>query len=165
MAAIKHLPQKISTCLWFNDNAEQAVNFYTSVFKNSSIGSFTYYGENAPMPEGTILTIPFQLEGQEFLALNGGPAFTFNEAISFIVNCDTQNEIDEYWEKLLEGGKAQMCGWLKDQYGLSWQIVPTLLGEMLQSKDSKKVNSVFQCVMQMVKPDIEKLKNAFITPS
>ena len=157
----KIITQKISSCLWFNDNAKEAVNFYTSVFKNSKIGSITHYGKNTPMPEGTVLTIGFQLEGVDFLALNGGPSFSFSEAISFVVSCDNQAEIDYYWMKLSDGGQIQQCGWLKDKFGVSWQIVPVQLGEMLQSKDSEKSNNVLQAIMQMVKIDIEKLEAAF----
>lgn len=153
--------QKISTCLWFNNNAEEAVKFYSSVFKNSEVGKATRYGKGAPMPEGTILTIPFNLEGQDFLALNGGAAFTFSEAVSFIINCETQQEIDYFWEKLSEGGQIQQCGWLKDQFGVSWQVTPSKLGEMLQSGDSAKSARVFEAVMKMVKLDMEEIEEAY----
>ena len=151
---------KFTTCLWFNDNAEEAVKFYLSVFKNSKVLITTRYGKKAPMPEGSVLTIKFQMEGQDFLALNGGPTFTFSEAISFIVNCETQQEIDEFWAKLSDGGTVQQCGWLKDQFGVSWQIVPAELNELLQGSDTERSNRVMQALMQMVKLDIEKLKIA-----
>lgn len=154
--------QKITPCLWFNDNVEEAVNFYISIFKNSKIETITHYGKDMPLPEGTVLTIAFKLDGQEFLALNGGPDFAFTEAISFIVNCDTQQEIDSFWAKLSDGGELQQCGWLKDKFGLSWQIVPVQLGEMLKSKDPEKSNRVMHAIMQMVKLDVEKLEEAFI---
>lgn len=153
--------KKITPCLWFNDNAQEAVSFYTSIFKNSKIGKATHYGKNAPLPEGTILTIPFQLDGEDFLALNGGPIFTFSEAVSFIINCENQSEIDSFWEKLSDGGQIQQCGWLKDKFGLSWQIVPAVLAEMMQSNDSEKSNRVMQAIMQMVKIDIEMLETAY----
>jgi predicted 3-demethylubiquinone-9 3-methyltransferase (glyoxalase superfamily) len=130
--------QKITPFLWFDDKAEEAMKFYTSIFKNSKIGRFTRYGEGGPGPKGTVMTATFQLDGQEFIALNGGPRFTFTEAISFVVNCETQEEVDEFWEKLSEGGATQRCGWLQDKYGLSWQIVPTVLGKLLQDKDAEK---------------------------
>jgi len=118
---------KITLCLWFNHQAEEAACFYTSVFKHSNIGEITHYGEGSPRPQGSMLIVSFQLDGQEFLALNGGPQFTFTEAVSFIVNCETQDELDRMWEQLSEGGEAGQCGWLKDKYGMSWQIVPTVL--------------------------------------
>lgn len=157
----KIISQKINPCLWFNENAEDAVNFYTSIFKNSKIEGITHYGKNNPMPEGTVLTVSFQLDGVPFLALNGGPTFHFTEAISFVVNCDNQAEIDYFWTKLSQGGQLQECGWLKDKFGLSWQIVPVKLGEMLQSKDAEKSSRVIQAIQQMVKIDIEKLEAAF----
>jgi predicted 3-demethylubiquinone-9 3-methyltransferase (glyoxalase superfamily) len=159
--------QKITPCLWFNDNAEEAVKFYTSIFKNSKIKSITYYGEAGAKasgrPKGSVLTIAFQLDGQEFLALNGGPHFTFSPAISFIANCKTQKEIDALWEKLSAGGdeKAQQCGWLKDKYGVSWQIVPADVGKMLQSNDAEKSERVMKALLQMSKIDIKSLKQAY----
>lgn len=159
--------QKITPCLWFDSNAEEAAKFYTSVFKNSKIGNISRYGEAGHeihgKPAGTVLTIEFELNGQMFTALNGGPAFKFNEAISFQVHCKSQNEVDYYWEKLSEGGdeKAQQCGWLKDKYGVSWQIVPTVLGKMLQDKDAKKSESVMKALLQMKKLDIKTLKQAY----
>ncbi len=151
--------QKITPCLWFDDQAEEAVNFYVSVFPNSKIETITRYGpaaaEAAGRPEGTVLTILFQLRGQKFLALNGGPVFTFSPAISFMVDCRTQAEVDELWEKLSEGGDVQQCGWLQDRYGMSWQIVPTVLGEMLQDKDAEKAERVMKAMLQMKKIDIK----------
>ena len=159
--------QKITPCLWFDDQAEEAVKFYMSIFKDSMIESVTHYGdagsEAAGRPKGTVMTVVFKLEGQEFLALNGGPVFKFSEAISLIVNCKTQEEIDRLWEKLSEGGdkKAQQCGWLKDKYGLSWQIVPAVLEEMLQDKDPKKSERVMKAMLQMKKIDLKALKQAY----
>jgi len=159
--------QKITPCLWFDSNAEEAVKFYTSIFKNSKIGNITRYGEAGyeihGKPAGTVLTIEFELGGQVFTALNGGPMFKFNEAISFQVNCESQEEVDYYWEKLSEGGdeRAQECGWLKDKYGVSWQIVPTVLVEMLLDKDPKKSERVMNALFQMKKLDIAKLKQAY----
>jgi len=156
--------QKITPFLWFNDNAEEAVKFYTSIFKNSKIGKIARYGEEgekiAGRPKGSVMTVEFQLEGQQFIALNGGPIFKFTEAISFVVNCETQEEVDYYWEKLSQGGKEVQCGWLKDKYGLSWQIVPTVLGELLSGKDAAKAQRVMQAMLKMVKLDIKKLKQA-----
>lgn len=158
---------KITPCLWFDNQAEEAAKFYASIFKKSKIGNITRYGkagfEIHGRPAGTVLTVEFQLEGQEFVALNGGPVFKFNEAISFQVHCKTQEEIDYYWEKLSEGGdgKAQQCGWLKDKFGLSWQIVPAVLGEMLQDKDARKSEKVMQALLQMKKIEIKTLKQAY----
>jgi predicted 3-demethylubiquinone-9 3-methyltransferase (glyoxalase superfamily) len=135
--------QKITPFLWFDDKAEEAANFYVSIFKNSSIGSITRYGEAGPGPKGTVMIITFQLDGQEFIALNGGPHFTFTEAISLVVNCETQQEVDELWEKLSEGGAKNQCGWLKDKYGVSWQIVPTVLGRLMQDKDAEKTKQAY----------------------
>jgi predicted 3-demethylubiquinone-9 3-methyltransferase (glyoxalase superfamily) len=157
--------QKITPFLWFDDKAEKAVNFYVSLFKNSKIGTITRYGkegaEISGRPEGTAMTVAFQLDGQEFMALNGGPLFKFTEAISFLVNCETQQEVDDLWEKLSEGGKKSRCGWLKDRYGLSWQIVPTALGKLLQDKDPAKAKRVMQAMLQMDKIDINRLKQAY----
>jgi len=161
MGTITQNTQKINPCLWFDVNAEEAVNFYISIFKNSKIDILTRYGKNAPLPEGTVLTIAFQLDGQHFLALNGGPVYTFSEAISFIVNCDTQEELDYFWSKLSEGGREVQCGWLKDKFGLSWQIVPTRLAELMKSGDNEKSGRVMQALMQMVKIDIAGLQAAF----
>jgi len=147
--------------LWFDDNAEEAVNFYVSIFKDSKIVSVARYGEAGPGPEGTVMTIAFELNGQEFIALNGGPLFKFNEAISFVVNCETQEEIDGLWEKLSEDGKKVECGWLKDKYGLSWQIVPTVLGRMLSDADPEKSKRVMQAMLEMDKLDIKVLRQAY----
>lgn len=159
--------QKITPCLWFDSNAEEAANFYISIFKNSKIGKISRYGKEGyeihGKPEGTVLTVEFELNGQTFTALNGGPVFRFNEAISFQVQCKSQNEVDYYWQKLSKGGdeKAQQCGWLKDKYGVSWQIVPTVLGEMLQDKDPKKSGKVMNALLQMKKIDIRTLEKAY----
>jgi predicted 3-demethylubiquinone-9 3-methyltransferase (glyoxalase superfamily) len=157
--------QKITPFLWFDDKAEEAVNFYVSIFKNSEITGITRYGEAgsevAGRPKGTIMTIAFQIEGQEFVALNGGPVFTFSPAISFVVNCETQEEVDQLWEKLSEGGEIEQCGWLRDKYGVSWQIVPTILGEMLQDKDTEKSEKVMKAMLQMKKIDIKGLEQAY----
>ena len=153
--------QKITPFLWFDDKAEEAMNFYVSIFKNSKVVSITRYGEGGPGPMGTVMTVKFQLEGQDFFALNGGPLFAFTEAISFFVNCETQQEVDELWEKLCAGGKPDRCGWLKDKYGLSWQIIPIVLTEMLQDKNPAKAKSVMKAMLQMDKIDIKKLKQAY----
>jgi predicted 3-demethylubiquinone-9 3-methyltransferase (glyoxalase superfamily) len=153
--------QKITPFLWFDDQAEDAMNFYVSIFKNSKVLSVPRYGDAGPGPKGTVMTARFQLEGQEFIALNGGPQFQFTEAISFLVNCDRQEEVDYFWEKLSEGGERSRCGWLKDKFGLSWQIVPTVLGEMLQDKNAEKSQSVMKAMLQMDKIDIQGLKRAY----
>jgi predicted 3-demethylubiquinone-9 3-methyltransferase (glyoxalase superfamily) len=152
--------QKINPFLWFNHHAEEAMNFYISVFKNSKVLSVSRFGEAGPGPKGTVMVASFELEGQTFMALNGGPQFTFTEAISFLVNCETQEEVDYFWQKLSEGGQPSRCGWLKDKFGLSWQIVPTILGELMADKDAEKSKRVMQAMMQMDKLDIEKLKQA-----
>src|SRR5256712_10692868 len=153
--------QKITPVLWFDGKAEEAMNFYTSIFKNSKVVGIMRYGEAGPGPKGTVMSVTFQLDGQEFTALNGGPMFTFSPAISFFVNCETQEEVDELWEKLSEGGEKQRCGWLKDKYGVSWQIVPAVLGEMLQDKDPEKSKRVMNAMLQMNKIDIKSLKQAY----
>ncbi|TLY23987.1 MAG: VOC family protein [Nitrospirae bacterium] len=157
--------QKITPFLWFDDKAEEAVKFYVSLFKNSKIGTITRYGEAGAAasgrPKGTVMTVAFQLEGQAFTALNGGPHFKFTEAISLVVNCKTQEEVDELWEKLSGGGEKGQCGWLKDKYGLSWQIVPTVLGKMLNDKDAEKSNRVLHAIIQMRKLDIKRLQQAY----
>ena len=152
--------QKITTFLTYNDQAEEAVKLYVSTFKNAEILNISRYGEGAPLPAGTVITASFVLEGQEFIALNGGPSFSFAEGISLFVNCETQEEVDELWEKLSEGGEKQRCGWLKDKYGVSWQIVPPILGELLQGKDAEKAKRVMSAMLKMQKLDIEGLKNA-----
>ena len=152
--------QKITPFLWFDGKAEEAMNFYVSIFKNSKVGTVSRYGEAGPGAKGTVMSATFQLDGQEFFALNGGPQFTFTPAISFFVNCETQKEIDELWEKLSEGGEKQRCGWLKDKYGLSWQIVPSGLGKLLHDKDAAKAKRVMQAMMQMEKLDINVLQQA-----
>ena len=157
--------QTITPCLWFDNQAEEAAKFYVSIFKNSKIGSGARYGEEGAKisgrPKGTVMTVTFKLDGQEFMALNGGPIFKFTEAISFMVNCKTQEEVDRLWGKLSEGGEEGPCGWLKDKFGLSWQIVPTVLGEMLQDKDPKKSERVMKALLQMKKLDIKTLKQAY----
>ena len=152
---------KITPFLWFDSNAEEAAQFYTSIYKNSKILQTSRYGEDGPGPKGTVMTIRFELNGQEFIALNGGPHFKFNEAVSFVVNCETQQEVDEYWKKLTAGGKEVQCGWLTDKYGLSWQITPTILGQLIADKDPEKARRVMQAMMKMVKIDIEALKKAY----
>jgi predicted 3-demethylubiquinone-9 3-methyltransferase (glyoxalase superfamily) len=153
--------QKITPFLWFEGKAEEAMRFYVSIFKNSKVGAITRYGDAGPGPKGTVMVVTFQLDGQEFIALNGGPQFTFSPAISFVVNCETQEEVDAFWEKLSEGGEKLQCGWLRDKYGLSWQIVPTVLGEMMQDKDAEKSQRVMKAMLQMNKLDIERLKQAY----
>jgi predicted 3-demethylubiquinone-9 3-methyltransferase (glyoxalase superfamily) len=153
--------QKITPFLWFDSQAEEAANFYISIFKNSKIGAISRYGEAGPGPKGSVMVVTFQLAGEEFMALNGGPLFKFTEAISLSVNCETQEEVDELWEKLSEGGEKGRCGWLKDKYGLSWQINPAVLGEMLADKDAEKSDRVMQAMLQMDKIDIGKLKQAY----
>ena len=153
--------QKIIPFLWFNNNAEEAVNFYASVFKDSRILNIARYGDAGPGPKGQVMTASFQLNGQEFIALNGGPHFKFTEAISFVVNCQTQEEVDEYWDKLSDGGEKSRCGWLKDKFGLSWQVVPTILSKLLGDKDAEKSKRVMSAMMQMDKLDIAKLEQAY----
>lgn len=152
--------QKITPFLWFDKNAEEAVNFYVSIFKNSRIESITRYGDAGPRPKGMVMTMAFQLEGQAFVALNGGPEYTFTPAISFVVNCETQQEVDELWEKLTTGGEEVACGWLKDRYGVSWQIVPIALFEMLQDSDPENARKVTEAMFQMKKIDIKTLQEA-----
>jgi predicted 3-demethylubiquinone-9 3-methyltransferase (glyoxalase superfamily) len=153
--------QKITPFLWFDGQAEEAMNFYVSIFKNSRVGRVTRHGEGGPGPKGTVMSAIFQLEGQEFMALNGGPQFMFTPAISFFVNCETQQEGDELWEKLSAGGKKERCGWLKDRYGLSWQIIPSALGKMLGDKDPEKSKRVMQAMLQLDKIDIKRLQQAY----
>jgi len=153
--------QKITTFLTFNDQAEEAVKLYTSVFRNSKILSTTRYGDAGPGVKGSLMTANFELEGQEFVALNGGPSFKFSQGISLFVGCDTQQEVDTFWEKLSEGGSKGPCGWLTDRFGVSWQIVPRVLGEMLASKDRAKADRAMKAMLQMSKLDIAKLKQAY----
>ena len=152
--------QKITPFLWFDGKAEEAVNFYTSIFKNSKIGNISRYGEAGPGPKGSVMSATFQLDGQDFMALNGGPVFTFSPAISFFVNCKTQDEVDELWEKLSAGGEKLRCGWLKDKYGVSWQIIPSVLGELLGDTDPVKSARVMEAMLKMNKIDIDGLKRA-----
>jgi predicted 3-demethylubiquinone-9 3-methyltransferase (glyoxalase superfamily) len=153
--------QTITPFLWFDDKAEEAANFYTSIFKNSKILNIARYGEAGPGPKGTVMTVTFQLEGQEFMGLNSGPHYTFSPAISFFVNCETQAEVDELWEKLSAGGRKDKCAWLQDKFGVSWQIVPKALLELIQDKDPVKSQRVFKAMLQMTKIDIEGLKRAY----
>ncbi len=154
--------QRITPFLWFDTQAEEAVNFYVSIFKNSRIGSIAHYEEEAAKasgrPKGSVMTVAFELDGQEFIALNGGPLFKFTEAISLVVNCETQEEVDHFWKRLTAGGQEVQCGWLKDRFGVSWQIVPTVLGEMLQDKDPGKSRRVMAAMLKMKKINIEALK-------
>ena len=153
--------QKIVPFLWFDDQAEEAMHHYISIFPDSKVVNITRYGDAGPGPKGTVMSVTFQLAGQEFMALNGGPQFKFTEAISLFVNCETQEEVDELWAKLSEGGEAGPCGWLKDKYGLSWQIVPTALGEMLQDQDAEKADRVTRAMLQMSKIDLAGLRKAY----
>ena len=153
--------QKINPFLWFNNQAEEAAKFYVSIFKNSGVKKIVHYGKAGPGPEGSVMTVAFELEGQEFTALNGGPVYKFTEAISFVVNCNSQEEVDYYWDKLTEDGEEGVCGWLKDKYGLSWQIVPTVMVEMMSDPDPEKAKRVTEAMLQMVKIDIKTLKEAY----
>src|SRR5215212_3002132 len=153
--------QKITPFLWFDNQAEEAINFYVSIFKNSKVLSMSRYGDAGPGPAGTVMSASFQLEGQEFMALNGGPDHKFSEAISLFVNCETQEEVDKLWNQLSEGGEEGPCGWLKDKYGLSWQIIPTALGELLGDPDPVKSQNVMKAMLQMSKIDIKALQQAY----
>lgn len=153
--------QRVTPFLWFDNQAEEAVNFYTSIFKNCRVGKVSRYGDAGPGAKGTVMTASFVLDGQEFIALNGGPQFKFSPAISFVVNCETQPEIDHYWSKLSAGGRTDQCGWLTDKFGLSWQIVPTILGQLMSDKDAEKSGRVMKALLQMTKLDIEGLKQAY----
>lgn len=158
--------QKITPFLWFNDKAEEAMHFYLAIFKNSKPGILRRFGEAGPGKPGEVMTVSFEIEGQQFMALNGGPHFQFTPAISFFVACETQKEVDHYWEKLsADGGETNRCGWLKDKYGISWQIVPSVLGKLLGDKDAAKANRVMQTMMQMTKLDIAKLQQAYDQPN
>jgi predicted 3-demethylubiquinone-9 3-methyltransferase (glyoxalase superfamily) len=152
--------QKITPFLWFDHQAEEAVNFYTSIFKNSKIGKISRYGDAGPGPKGSVMVMEFQLDGQDFTALNGGTVFKFNESISFYVTCSTQEEVDYYWEKLSAGGEQGQCGWLKDRYGVSWQVVPTILGQLMSDPDAAKAARVTEAMLKMTKLDIAELKRA-----
>ena len=153
--------QKITPFLWFDGNAEEAMNFYVSIFKNSKVLSVSRYGDAGPGPKGAVMSATFQLEGQTFYALNGGPQFAFTPAISFFVDCETQQEVDALWAKLSAGGQEEQCGWLRDKYGLSWQIIPSVLGKMLRDKDPAKAKCVMEAMLQMVKIDITRLQQAY----
>lgn len=153
--------QKITTFLWFNDKAEEAAKFYVSLFKNSKIDNIARYGDAGPGPKGSVMTVGFTLDGQQFIALNGGPVFSFTPAISLMVNCETQEEVDRLWDKLLEGGKSDHCGWLKDRYGLSWQIIPTALGKLMSDPDPQKSRRVMEAMLKMDKIDSRKLEEAY----
>jgi predicted 3-demethylubiquinone-9 3-methyltransferase (glyoxalase superfamily) len=153
--------QKITPFLWFDNNAEEAANFYVSVFKNSKVLSVSRYGDAGPGPKGTVMVAEFQIDGQEFVALNGGPRFKFTEAISFVVNCDTQEEVEYFWERLSEGGEKSRCGWLKDRFGLWWQVVPAVLGKLMSDSDPEKVKRVTEAMLRMDRIDIEPLQRAY----
>lgn len=155
------ITQKITPFLWFNDNAEEATDFYTSLFDDSRILGVTRYADTGPGPKGSVMTVSFQLAGQEFVALNGGPHFTFNEAVSFVVNCETQEEIDRYWDKLSRGGEKSRCGWLKDRFGVSWQIVPSILAELVTADNGRHADRVMGALLQMDKLDIRALQAAY----
>jgi predicted 3-demethylubiquinone-9 3-methyltransferase (glyoxalase superfamily) len=154
--------EKLTPFLWFDDNAEEAAKFYVSVFPRSRIVTTTRYGDSGPGPKGSVMTVEFELNGQRFLGLNGGPRFKFTEAISFVVNCDTQEELDRFWDKLLQGGgRPDQCGWMKDKFGLSWQVVPKVLAQLLHDKDPEKSKRVMQAMLKMVKLDIHALEDAY----
>jgi predicted 3-demethylubiquinone-9 3-methyltransferase (glyoxalase superfamily) len=153
--------QKISPFLWFDHQAEEAMHHYVSIFKNSKVGKITRYGDAGPGPKGSVMVAAFELEGQQFAALNGGPQFKFTEAVSFVVNCETQEEVDELWQKLGEGGQFQQCGWLKDKFGLSWQIIPTALVELISDPNPEKSRRVVEAMMRMTKIEIAKLRQAY----
>lgn len=153
--------QKITPFLWFDNNAEEAANFYVSIFKNSRVLNMARYGDAGPGPKGTVMTADFELDGQRFIALNGGPRFKFTEAISFVINCETQEEVDKFWEKLSEGGEKSQCGWVKDKFGLWWQVVPTVLGQLMGDKDPEKSKRVMEAMLQMSKIEIEPLQRAY----
>ena len=155
------LVQKITPCLWFDTQAEEAMNFYLSIFKNSKVLTCSRYGDAGPGPKGSVMVAKFQLDGQDFMALNGGPHFKFTEAISLVVSCETQEEIDEMWEKLSEGGAKSQCGWLKDKFGLWWQVVPTVLGKLMSDSDPEKVKRVTEAMLRMDRIDIEPLQRAY----
>jgi predicted 3-demethylubiquinone-9 3-methyltransferase (glyoxalase superfamily) len=153
--------QKITPFLWFDKDAEDAAKFYTSIFKNSKVGKIARYGDAGPGPKGSVMTVEFELNGEQFVALNGGPEFKFTEAISFVVNCESQEEIDYFWGKLTAGGQEVQCGWLKDKFGLSWQIVPTAIGKMLSDPDPAKSQRVMKAMLEMIKIDLPTLQRAY----
>jgi len=153
--------QKITPFLWFDGKAEEAMNFYVSIFNSSKVGTITRYGDAGPGPKGTVMIATFQLEGQDFIALNGGPQYSFTPAISLVVDCKTQQEVDELWEKISAGGKTDRCGWLRDKFGVSWQIVPSVLRELMADKDPEKSKRVMKAMLQMTKIDIQGLKQAY----
>jgi len=153
--------QKITPFLWFNDQAEEAMNFYTSIFKNSKTGEIRRYADGGPAPKGAVMSVSFQIEGQELIAFNGGPHFSFTPAISLFVDCKTQEEVDELWDKLSEGGQPQPCGWVTDKFGLSWQIIPRTLGDMLQDSNARKSKAAMQAMLQMHKIDVQRLEQAY----
>jgi predicted 3-demethylubiquinone-9 3-methyltransferase (glyoxalase superfamily) len=156
--------QKITTFLWFDNNAEEAANFYVSIFKNSKILNVARYGDAGPGPKNTVMTVNFELNGQEYIALNGGPRFRFTEAISFVINCETQEEVDYFWSRLSEGGEESRCGWVMDKFGLWWQVVPTALGKLMSDPDPQKAQRVMAAMLQMGKIDIEALQRAYDAP-
>ncbi|MCU1284918.1 MAG: 3-demethylubiquinone-9 3-methyltransferase family protein [Acidobacteriales bacterium] len=153
--------KRITPFLWFDSQAEEAMNFYLSIFKNSKVGKISRYGEAGPQPKGSVMSVTFELDGQEFMALNAGPHFKFTEAISFFVNCESQEEVDHYWDRLSEDGTKSRCGWLKDKFGLSWQVIPSALGKMLGDKDPEKSKRVMMAMLQMDKIDVNKLQQAY----
>lgn len=153
--------QKITPYLWFEDQAEEAASFYTSIFKNSKINEISRYGEGGPGPAGSVMLVSFELDGQQFIALNGGPQFQFTEAISFVINCESQEEVDYMWDRLTEGGEESMCGWLKDRYGISWQVVPTALPELLNAPDPEAQQRVMEVFLKMSKIDLPTLRLAY----
>ncbi|MGA2694485.1 MAG: VOC family protein [Terriglobales bacterium] len=156
---------KINPFLWFDGNAEEAANYYVSIFKNSKISNIERYGDAGPGPKGSVMIVNFELDGQPFIALNGGPEFKFTPAISFLVNCEDQAEVDRLWSRLTDGGKEVQCGWLQDRFGVSWQIVPKVFFELMKDKDPAKSQRVFKAMMKMVKMDIETLKRAYDSKS
>jgi predicted 3-demethylubiquinone-9 3-methyltransferase (glyoxalase superfamily) len=151
----------ITPMLWYDTQAEEAAKFYVSVFPNSKVTGVTHYGDNMPMPKGTVMTASFSLDGQDYIALNGGPEFKHSEAVSFVVNCDTQEEIDRYWAKLSEGGQTNVCGWLKDKFGLSWQVTPAFIAEVMKKKDQRRIDNMMKALVQMTKLDLAALKRAY----
>jgi predicted 3-demethylubiquinone-9 3-methyltransferase (glyoxalase superfamily) len=153
--------RRITPCLWFDGKAEEAMNFYTSIFKHAKVGDVMRWGDTGPGKKGSVLSVTFELDGQEFIGLNGGPMFQFSPAVSFFVRCENQDEVDYYWDRLLEGGKPQQCGWLTDKFGVSWQVVPKVLGDMLKDKDAEKANRVMAAMMKQIKLDVGLLKAAY----